>query len=224
MWLLLVILARFVAQSPCECPFRLPTESLLGDSKETLPELNADVLAHHFLVAWKAKVLDQDERFVTTDPGDIDGSNVTAIWGDIYPSAWIAVPDPSRVGFGGGVNLLRDAQDPGVWDAKTEGFSVAVMHQLHCIAVVKHSFMVYRRNEMGNHDVKIEHIDHCVEYLRQAIICHGDLTLERPETQTYPQGTTGWGNVHQCRDWDQLISVLRKLSIVRGDEGWIKAT
>lgn len=196
----------FLAHNRCECKHRLPTEALLGE------------------IGWQTRALNEDERFVTTDPGDIEDTNATEIWSDIYPSAWVAVSDPSRVGYGGGVNLHRDARDPSSWDAKTEGFSVALMHQIHCVAIIKHAFMVYRRSDATSHDVGIHHIDHCVEYLRQAIICHGDLTLERPSTQTYPQGTTGWGDVHQCRDWDQIISVIRKLAIVRGEDGWIKAS
>ncbi|KAG6038305.1 hypothetical protein E4U41_004355 [Claviceps citrina] len=200
------VAAKYLARSArgCECGLST-TESLLGN------------------VAWQEKVLEQDDRFVTTDPGEIDGRNTTQIWDDIYPSAWIAVPDPSRVGFGGGVNMRRHGEDPSAWDAKAEGFSVAVMHQVHCVAVIKHSFMVYREDKTCRRDVDAEHIDHCVEYLRQAIMCHGDMTLERPSSQTYPQGTTGWGNVHRCRDWDQLVSVVRKHAIVRGQNGWVRA-
>ncbi|KAG6108528.1 hypothetical protein E4U31_007661 [Claviceps sp. LM219 group G6] len=205
-WFIFTVAAEYVLHIDhnrnCDCG--LPTDSLLGD------------------VAWKPRILDPDERFVTTDPGDIDGSNVTQIWDEIFPSAWIAVPDPSAVGFGGGVNLLRDGQDSDTWDAKTEGFSVAVMHQIHCVAILKHSFMLYRQDAMSE-DIELEHIDHCVEYLRQTLICHGDLTLERPSMQTYPQGATGWGEMHQCRDWDQLISVVKKLAIVRAKDGWVKA-
>lgn len=56
----------------------------------------------------------------------------------------------------------------------------------------------------------------------QAVMCHGDLTLERPEGNTYPHRTTGWGNAHRCRDWDSLITAVKEHAIERGPHGWKK--
>ena len=47
-----------------------------------------------------------------------------------------------------------------------------------------------------------DHIGHCFDYLRQAIQCAGDMTLE--STMPGDQGAVdGWGITHHCRDWDQ---------------------
>ena len=48
--------------------------------------------------------------------------------------------DPSKLGFGGGVRLVDYAEDPSEWDDKTEGFSIAVMHQLHCVVSISCHF------------------------------------------------------------------------------------
>jgi hypothetical protein len=50
------------------------------------------------------------------------------------------------------------------------------------------------------------HMEHCIEYLRQSIVCSADPTLE--ETHEHPQHhgpiSNGANTTHNCRSWDQL--------------------
>lgn len=53
-----------------------------------------------------------------------------------------------------------------------------------------------------------EHMGHCFDYLRQALMCAGDTTLE--SAQRLPNGewlptVDGWGIIHQCRSWEEAI-------------------
>lgn len=48
----------------------------------------------------------------------------------------------------------------------------------------------------------ILHRDHCLDYIRQAIMCAGDVTLE-PLTKS---GINGMGAIHQCRDFNRIFS------------------
>ena len=94
----------------------------------------------------------------------------------------MAVSDPSVAGFGGGVRMVEHAEDPTVWEDTSEGFGLAVMHQIHCIvsisqsssmlytaktlqALLKRTILEYRRHDIVT--AEDEHQDHCVEYLRQ---------------------------------------------------------
>ncbi|KAH8812253.1 hypothetical protein F5884DRAFT_877752 [Xylogone sp. PMI_703] len=181
----------------------LATDSLLGEN-----------------IGWNTITIDNDPRFVDADPGDFDSKASSSIWGEIYSGAWIWVSDPSKVGYGGGVKLIDFAENPNEFDETTEGFAIAVMHQLHCVALLKRSLMQYRRDGMSTIDD--EHQDHCVEYLRQAVMCNSDLTLERPENMTFPHGSSGWGEAHRCRDWNKVFQAIRKHSIGRGRTGWKK--
>lgn len=60
--------------------------------------------------------------------------------------------------------------------------------------------------EKGNPIPSKHHATHCIEYLRQAVLCSGDLTLEVPEyvDQKTWKGATGWNTEHQCRDWSAI--------------------
>jgi hypothetical protein len=53
-----------------------------------------------------------------------------------------------------------------------------------------------------------EHIGHCFDYIRQAIMCNADMTLEWAEVS--PSGKViasvdGWGIPHTCRSWDDAV-------------------
>ena len=47
------------------------------------------------------------------------------------------------------------------------------------------------------------HALHCVEYLRQSVICAADNTIERSYMGIF--GTFEANNTHVCRDWDALM-------------------
>lgn len=46
------------------------------------------------------------------------------------------------------------------------------------------------------------HVRHCIDYLRQSLMCHGDATVEVKPVGV--NGVRGFGIEHQCRDWERL--------------------
>ena len=52
------------------------------------------------------------------------------------------------------------------------------------------------------------HIRHCIDLIRQSLICKPDTTVEVKNEEL--GGVTGFGTKHQCRDWDQLVSWTRE--------------
>lgn len=52
------------------------------------------------------------------------------------------------------------------------------------------------------------HEYHCIDYIRQSIMCHGDTTLDFAEVQAdgVRRGFSGANSTHQCRDWDALTA------------------
>lgn len=50
------------------------------------------------------------------------------------------------------------------------------------------------------------HIDHCYEYLRQAISCGGDLIIEGSSPLGKATSVTGWGVSHDCINFEILRS------------------
>ena len=52
------------------------------------------------------------------------------------------------------------------------------------------------------------HIIHCIDLIRQSLMCQPDLTIEVKDPEI--GGVTGFGTQHQCRDWEELINWTSK--------------
>lgn len=86
-------------------------------------------------------------------------------------------------------------------------FHVSMIHQLHCLDVIRVSFLIQGPGAA-------EHVEHCLRYLRQALLCHADTTLEEARVIVSSSGETeygasGIGMVHRCRDWTVLRRYLQ---------------
>jgi hypothetical protein len=59
-----------------------------------------------------------------------------------------------------------------------------------------------------SHDHGAEHLWHCFDYLRQAVMCAGDMALEEAiaieDGESPTRVTQGWGTSHQCRNWQMM--------------------
>ena len=55
---------------------------------------------------------------------------------------------------------------------------------------------------------ELHHTMHCIEYLRQMIQCHADMTVEyatsEPDDPWNPYHISGYGIPHQCMNWDAM--------------------
>lgn len=64
--------------------------------------------------------------------------------------------------------------------------------------------------------------DHCIDYIRQALMCHGDVTpiplywKEYDESGAPTRYETNWEVTHTCRNWD----VLYKWALAGNNTGW----
>ncbi|KAF8558179.1 hypothetical protein OG21DRAFT_1405687 [Imleria badia] len=80
-------------------------------------------------------------------------------------------------------------------------FHVSLFHQLHCLDVIRVGYLTNRTHTF-------EHIQHCLRYLRQILVCHADTTLEDDIPQfvegSWTHSANGIGSVHRCKDWTVL--------------------
>ncbi|KAL1949049.1 hypothetical protein VTO73DRAFT_10855 [Trametes versicolor] len=86
-------------------------------------------------------------------------------------------------------------------------FLVAVVHQMHCLDVLRVGFAMRGRAEHAGH------VQHCLRYLRQALLCHADTALEpavpvRNGRGEWVHAADGEGTVRRCRDWTALRRYL----------------
>lgn len=61
-------------------------------------------------------------------------------------------------------------------------------------------------NKSHDSDEHLGHLDHCFDYLRQAVMCAGDMTLE-PAVEYKEigrKGVAGWDVEHNCRSFQAM--------------------
>ncbi|KAF3767315.1 hypothetical protein M406DRAFT_355532 [Cryphonectria parasitica EP155] len=86
--------------------------------------------------------------------------------------------------------------------------TLSVVHQLHCLWALHHSYYTALHRGNGGEDTALGHVRHCFDYLRQSLTCAADMTLE-PIDHTLG-GVTGWGNPRLCRDYSAVAAWARE--------------
>ncbi|KAH9218726.1 hypothetical protein DL95DRAFT_457936 [Leptodontidium sp. 2 PMI_412] len=83
-------------------------------------------------------------------------------------------------------------------------FCVSMFHQLHCIAGLNWVFESENNRAINKtseaYIMKKKHMAHCFDFLRQAVMCAEDMTLEPVDEGA----TDGWNVTHTCRDFKTI--------------------
>ncbi|KAG0646703.1 Oxidase ustYa [Hyphodiscus hymeniophilus] len=130
------------------------------------------------------------------------------VWDEMMPlgSGFIRVPRPRRYDMPPSKPIGNDKEEG-------EIYSVSMTHQLHCLGVVRHVIMEYEKGSKSRF-AGDGHEYHCLDYIRQAILCAGDTTLDHAVITKHADGGerrlgfTGANSTHQCRDWGVIKAFL----------------
>ncbi|KAI6086358.1 hypothetical protein F4821DRAFT_129464 [Hypoxylon rubiginosum] len=92
-------------------------------------------------------------------------------------------------------------------------YMMSVFHQLHCLSyLVDHFQQGYAGTELT--DEVAHHSAHCIDYIRQSIMCAADTNLEG-KTEAGP----GWGSKHECADYDAVLAWANEHSTMKWRNG-----
>ncbi|KZV96421.1 hypothetical protein EXIGLDRAFT_643201 [Exidia glandulosa HHB12029] len=83
-------------------------------------------------------------------------------------------------------------------------FGISMFHQLHCLQSMQNLVFNEPTTEMGKW-----HASHCMNYLRQMLLCAADIRLEpfRPDPALGIDKVDGLDLTHTCRDWTRLRDI-----------------
>ncbi|KAI9660067.1 MAG: hypothetical protein M1821_001419 [Bathelium mastoideum] len=96
-------------------------------------------------------------------------------------------------------NLEHSLRFP--WDDQKGIYFIKAFHSLHCLKLIRRAFRDY---EIGNEQVLTPfHIYHCLDAMRQDVMCKADDT---PMPSWKQQHTVGDGQTMQCKDFDKLVA------------------
>ncbi|KXH51627.1 hypothetical protein CNYM01_06389 [Colletotrichum nymphaeae SA-01] len=154
------------------------------------------------------KKFEHDSSYNFTAPG------ANQKWLDLisFGKPFVALNDPSKYGLPDYFHkdaLQPEGLQPVAWN---------VFHQLHCLVCFRTTYMKLALDLDGGYDVCTrQHIEHCLESLRQATMCAGNMNMERFEFIHYPghddfvPKLVGQHEMHTCRDWDAIKGVIKKV-------------
>ncbi|KAF9528135.1 hypothetical protein CPB83DRAFT_854969 [Crepidotus variabilis] len=97
-----------------------------------------------------------------------------------------------------------------------------MMHQLKCLDLLREE--VVRDRPTVSHEfkstVQIAPVTrHCLNYIRQMIICRGDWELESFQFASH-KNPIEWRGQYQCKDWERLWHFVKKNQ--EEYEGWLE--
>ncbi|KAH9866003.1 hypothetical protein J1614_008567 [Plenodomus biglobosus] len=153
------------------------------------------------------KIFREDHRF-NSDHKTSESVNTTKQhWLDLMPhgDGFVHVPDHMSYTL---PPPMHYPETPG-----QEVYAIALFHELHCLMSIS-GFMdklvlKIRQRDFTLSEGEVDHNDHCFSYLRNAIMCCGDTTLEgQSQTPMFKNtpGTDGTGAVHICRNYDEIFA------------------
>ncbi|KAJ7573796.1 hypothetical protein C8J56DRAFT_1065717 [Mycena floridula] len=90
-------------------------------------------------------------------------------------------------------------------------FMPSMFHQLRCLNIIRKAVL---HIDAAGHSTKdrvptdLEH--HCVNYLRQMVLCRGDLHLDDVRQNPRDLGPKVFLDSHQCKDWQAVYREVQK--------------
>ncbi|UNI23174.1 hypothetical protein JDV02_009009 [Purpureocillium takamizusanense] len=130
-----------------------------------------------------------------------------ALWVDLYDKG-----SSVRIGKESHDQLLnKTTQIPLAGHEEDYFLGIDVFHQLHCLNVIRKAFYPRRYNiTMVKPDGTIDflewmHVDHCIESLRQSVMCHSDIsTVPFRWSETSQALKPRLDSVHVCRNFTKI--------------------
>lgn len=104
--------------------------------------------------------------------------------------------------------------------------TLSVFHQLHCLDAVRGAFWarqgaMERREVLDDAELRDDwrqsHVRHCVDLIRQVLLCHADATVEVVDERI--GGVNGFHTAHECRRWDGLLGWVEGMQRKNREDG-----
>jgi len=117
-------------------------------------------------------------------------------------------------------------EDSGVALPEGNGYigTLNVYHEIHCLKRL-HQYMYqdYYWPDLDAHQLEMNrlHNEHCIDFLRQAAMCHGDVGLITFEWKAESRIPVANATTHQCVDWEKLDKWTKERTVDMMKPGWL---
>ncbi|KAF9818454.1 hypothetical protein IEO21_02803 [Rhodonia placenta] len=107
--------------------------------------------------------------------------------GDLSDDEWLSLTSA-------GVGYVRLGPDQ-------RRFVVTMFHEMHCLRVLNLAIG-------GSSRASMDHVTHCLNYLRLMALCSADITLESGDFMARDFSVELVGETRVCRDWTAVYSAM----------------
>ncbi|CZT25535.1 uncharacterized protein RCC_11268 [Ramularia collo-cygni] len=92
-------------------------------------------------------------------------------------------------------------------------YGMAAFHGVHCLGLIFRAYLASTHGHKLPASLAVEHVYHCFDYVRQSLMCAGDMALEGiTPGSNITDRTLGLGATHICKDWDALMDLADELA------------
>ncbi|KDR85984.1 hypothetical protein GALMADRAFT_53171 [Galerina marginata CBS 339.88] len=95
-------------------------------------------------------------------------------------------------------------------------FTVAMIHQLKCLDIIREEMVRDHGIDYAGPSVLARH---CLNYVRQMVMCHGDLELESFQFASH-KNPIDWHGVYECKDWEAVYNGVKQNQAEHAE--WLK--
>ncbi|KAG7093343.1 hypothetical protein E1B28_007023 [Marasmius oreades] len=160
----------------------------IPDSELQLLYSPANHVIEHQVTTFHSAIQGDTTEYMGTPSPELDKA-----WGDLYKYGLQRIPEDEA-------KLIpwKTVRIPG--DESHYAVALDVFHQLHCLNIIRKAFHpdYYPKEEQW-------HVDHCIEHIRQAIVCSSDVSLIIWQWFPEKNKTLGRsGTPHTCRNFDKI--------------------
>ncbi|KAH9486103.1 hypothetical protein JR316_0000167 [Psilocybe cubensis] len=139
--------------------------------------------------------------------------------GNDYPEVWPIERKPVLMTFDNPKHFRLDKED-GIaeWAAISpqngvvhlgphrQPYTVAMLHQLKCLDVLRGEMVRDRSESYAGPSVLVRH---CLNYIRQIVMCRGDFELESFQFASH-KNPIDWHGIYECRDWEAVYNNVKQ--------------
>jgi len=117
-------------------------------------------------------------------------------------------------------------EDIGVAVPDGEGYlgTLNVYHELHCLKRI-HQYMYLDSYfpDLTEHQRELNrlHNEHCIDFLRMSVMCHGDVGLITYEWHQDSRIPVANATSHQCINWEKLDKWTKDRTVDMMKPGWL---
>ncbi|KAF2261377.1 hypothetical protein CC78DRAFT_356142 [Lojkania enalia] len=180
----------------------------LLQKRDSDPTLALFSPANH-VVRYRTVVFDsfRNERtpYMPPEEGGVPNDDTDMAWEDLYKAGISRVPKSDATKLVNWTVPIPGDQDHYI-------VMLDVFHQLHCLNIIRRALYPERYHMQmwdGHHlrPIDNEHLEHCVDSIRQLITCHSDISThywrwedwhKHPGSRVYSQTT------HTCRNFEKI--------------------